>query len=190
MGGGLSVRFAEMAAARPVFHPEIGAFFQKLRTDKGWSQRQAADIAHRRRIPVTTNVLWRLERGKIKNPEPETLRALAELYELPYEQLALWVVEQLYGADLLRRYGVDLPRHGRDQDSTPHRGGVDDPSAARRLSELTALREERDRYKAALDQITDVARRLVEIAAGAAAGQGRAATGHEARGRGRRRKTG
>jgi transcriptional regulator with XRE-family HTH domain len=92
-------------SARPVFHKELGEFFVELRTQRGWKQRQAASIAFRRRLKVLTRqVLLRLEAGRTKNPEPEVLRALAELYEMPYEDLVQRFVE--------RRFGLALPAVG------------------------------------------------------------------------------
>ena len=38
---------------RPVFNAELGQFFVSLREAKGWKQSQAADVATRRKIPVT-----------------------------------------------------------------------------------------------------------------------------------------
>lgn len=73
---------------RPIFHADLGAFFLSLRTEKGWKQRTAADIALRRNIkPLTRQVLLRLERGQTQNPKPEVLRALATLYERPYAEI-------------------------------------------------------------------------------------------------------
>jgi transcriptional regulator with XRE-family HTH domain len=94
-----------MAEDRPVFHAEIGAFFVGLRKIKGWTQRQAEDIAERKKIKVfTRQVLWRLEKGKVKNIDPVMLRAVAELYELPYEGVvARWV---------LHRYQFDPAKAG------------------------------------------------------------------------------
>lgn len=79
--------------ARPVFHESLGQFFVSLRDEKGWTQRQAGALAERRELPgLTRQVLWRLEAGKTKNPEPGVLRSIAELYEASYEDLvARWV---------------------------------------------------------------------------------------------------
>lgn len=86
---------------RAVYHPEVGKFFRGLRDKRGWSQRQAVEIARRREIPsVTRQILIRLERGQTKNPEPEVLRGVAALYEMPYEELA--------GRFVAHRYGVSV----------------------------------------------------------------------------------
>lgn len=83
---------------RPIFHPEIGAFFVSLRERKGWKQSQAEDIAARKKLTVLTHqVLWRLEQGKVKNIEPEVLRAIAKLYQTPYEDLVARWTSYRYG---------------------------------------------------------------------------------------------
>lgn len=85
-------------SARPVFHEELGSFFVGLSTKRGWDQSQAAKIAARRGLSaLTRQVIIRLERGKTKNPEPNVLRALAELYERPYDELVGLFVEVRFG---------------------------------------------------------------------------------------------
>lgn len=97
MGAGASVGSGEMPG-RPVFHPEIGLFFKGLREKRGWTQRQAEDIAARRNLAsLTRQVLWRLESGKVKNIEPDVLRDAATLYELPYTQVAARFIADRYG---------------------------------------------------------------------------------------------
>jgi transcriptional regulator with XRE-family HTH domain len=93
---------ADVPRVRPAFYPELGQFFAKLRTAHGWTMRQAALIAATKGLDVTRQVLLRLEKGQIKNPEPDTLKALAVLYGLTYEELAGRFVRQRYGIDLLR----------------------------------------------------------------------------------------
>ena len=87
---------------RPAFHPELGLFFRKLRTDRGWTMRQAATIAAKRpeQRPLTRQVLLRIEGGQIKNPEPDVLRALAGLYKVDYEALVGMFFAQRYGIDI------------------------------------------------------------------------------------------
>lgn len=87
-----------MAKTRPVFHPELGKFFETLRLGRGLkSRRLAAAVADRKGIPLDHQVIFKLEHGKLKNPEPHVLRAVAALYEVPYAELVSQVVEQLYG---------------------------------------------------------------------------------------------
>ena len=70
---------------RPVFLPELGEYLRTLREEHGWNQLQAVDIARRRRITLSYNTLRWIEDGKIKNPEPGTLKALSALYGVAYE---------------------------------------------------------------------------------------------------------
>ena len=83
--------------ARPVFHEDLGALLVSLRKDRNLGQRQVAKIAERRGLPLSQQVLLRLEKGKTKNVEPETLRALASVYGLSYEELAGWWIKHRYG---------------------------------------------------------------------------------------------
>lgn len=85
-------------ADRPVFHPELGTFFRRLREAKGWNQSQAASQARRWKLnALTRQVLIRLETGKTKNPEPDVLLALARLYEWPPRELFARFLEARYG---------------------------------------------------------------------------------------------
>ena len=85
---------------RPVFLPELGVYFVELRDAHGWRQSQAADIARRRRVALSYNTLRWIEEGKIKNPEPEALRALATLYGVSYEKVVRNYVQERFGAQL------------------------------------------------------------------------------------------
>jgi transcriptional regulator with XRE-family HTH domain len=126
----------EMPRQRPKFHPELGVFFQQLREERGWGQRQAAAFAEKKNLPrLSRQVLIRLERGQIKNPEPETLRSLSVLYGTAYEDLLRRYVLARYGTDL----GRDLIRHAEAEPSTPltntSGGGADVPAEARVLTD-------------------------------------------------------
>lgn len=80
---------AEVVRERPVFHPEFGGNLRELREQRKWTQRRAAAIALQKgHAALTRQILIRLENGQVKNPEPEVLRAVAGLYNLPYEPLA------------------------------------------------------------------------------------------------------
>ena len=72
---------------RPVFLPELGEYLRTLREEHGWNQLHAVDIARRRRITLSYNTLRWIEDGKIKNPEPGTLKALSALYGVTYEEV-------------------------------------------------------------------------------------------------------
>lgn len=86
---------------RPVFHPELGAYFARLREEKGWSQRRAGEVAHRRRLAaVNYQAIQRLEAGKTRDLGPDLLRALAALYDVTYESLVRRWAQVRYGVDV------------------------------------------------------------------------------------------
>lgn len=71
---------------RPVFYPDLGEYFEGLRAAEGWSQSDAARFAAQRGLTaLTRQVLLRLENGATKNPEPDVLRAVADLYGQDYQ---------------------------------------------------------------------------------------------------------
>ena len=84
---------------RPVFLPKLGEYFRILRDDRGWNQLQAVDIARRRHITVSYNTLRWIEDGKIKNPEPEALKALSALYDVGYEEVVANYAQERFGID-------------------------------------------------------------------------------------------
>ena len=92
---------------RPVFLPELGKLFSEHREARGWTLRGAASIAKRRKLnpPLTFQVLFRLEKGQVKNPEPDVLKALSALYNISYGTFAGRFFEQRYG--LGGNLGVD-----------------------------------------------------------------------------------
>ncbi len=102
---------------RRIFHPEIGRLFERLRSDRGWRQAQAADIARRRGLTlITRQVILRLEKGQTKSIDPDVLRQIASLYGTPYRQvLASWVEH---------RYGVQPSALARDETPTAIEGFV------------------------------------------------------------------
>lgn len=73
---------------RPVFHAELGDMLKDKRVVRGWSQAQTVRFAKRTAGQLTENQLRYLEAGKVENPDPDTLRALCQLYDLPYAELA------------------------------------------------------------------------------------------------------
>jgi transcriptional regulator with XRE-family HTH domain len=166
---------------RPVFHEQIGQFFTSLREEKGWTQRQAADIARRRRLRLSKNVLWRLETGKVKNPEPDVLRAVAALYEKPYEDIAGRIIAQRYGFVI---ESGDLVRPGTEAGSETSPGGADVPASARRIAELES---ELEGYKARWGEMQTLAKSLFQLAVRGK--EGRAAARAAARRSGARRGT-
>lgn len=81
---------------RPVFYPELGAYFRSLRDAKGWDQSHAANIAARRKIDLSYQQLRWLEEGKTKNPA-EALRAIAALYTVPFEEVLAAFIRHRFG---------------------------------------------------------------------------------------------
>jgi transcriptional regulator with XRE-family HTH domain len=135
-------------SARPIFHADFGRYLAKLREERtGWTQSDAARFGQKQNPVLTRQVLLHLEAGRTKDPEPEVLRALAQLYGVEYSEIAGRFVAQRYGIDIGHR---DLPRHGRSGESTPHRGGVDVTAPTRVLEDLaTAKRTIREMSVAA-----------------------------------------
>jgi transcriptional regulator with XRE-family HTH domain len=140
-------------AKRPTFHPDLGRFFAGLREERGWSQRQAAAIAKRRDVSLNYNAIWRLETGKIKNPEPEVMRAIAQLYELEYAD----VVQRFIGV----RFGLTSPVRSTDQGSVLSTGGAPGVPASDAVSRLESIRE---RDQTLSGEVRDAIRRLTRIA--------------------------
>ena len=92
---------AEVARERPVRFRGLGDFFLHLRAARGWNQSDPARFAAQKGIGGFTRQMWlRLERGQTKDPDPGVLRSVAQLYELPYEELIRRVVSAKYGVDL------------------------------------------------------------------------------------------
>lgn len=63
--------------------------------------RQAAMLAQERGLSaLTRQILFRLEHGQIKTPDSGVLRAVADLYKLPYDDLVTrWTRAHFYGDD-------------------------------------------------------------------------------------------
>lgn len=142
-------------ADRPVFHPDIGKFLADRREEKGWTQRQAIDIAQRRGIALGLGPLRFLELGRTKYPDADLLRAVAKLYGLSFDKLAQRFAEANYGVLF------DLPGHGSDQESRrPLDGGtLDDPIAIG--VELRTLREQVKQYEKEASEVRTVTDSLV-----------------------------
>jgi hypothetical protein len=107
---------------RKVFSTGLGEYFTALRTAKGWSQRQAEDVAiNRKRLQsINRQTIFRLERGVVKHPPAEVLRDLAELYDEKYEDMVAAVTAEIYGRELPRHTGtgVSLPGGSPDDATT------------------------------------------------------------------------
>jgi hypothetical protein len=107
--------------------------------------RQAALLAHERgHRALTRQILFRLERGQIKNPEPDVLQALAKLYEQPYPALAGRFLAKRYGIAIDARDLPDQPAGVQRESSAALRGeGIHERSApnvatTRALHDVTA----------------------------------------------------
>ena len=98
---------------RPIYHAEFGRYLvalresNKLMTGQPWTQSDAARFAAERGLPLTRLILRGLEEGKTKNPEADVLRAVADLYEVPYTDLVTRLVSSQFNLPL-----SDLSRHG------------------------------------------------------------------------------
>lgn len=108
---------------RPVFHPNLGAFFSALRVQRRLGFRQAVTIAQAKGLTaLTKQALFGLEHGLTKNPDPDVLRAVAELYDVDYP----WVVANFVG----HRYGLssttslDLMKLAEDAEHRGRRTGA------------------------------------------------------------------
>lgn len=83
---------------RPVFHPELGAYFQGLRARRKLASLRVAErVAAELDLDVKYTDLQRLEAGKTLNPDPSLIRDLSALYKRPYEELVAKFVEARFG---------------------------------------------------------------------------------------------
>lgn len=139
--------------SRPVFHAQTGALLERLREERGWTQSEAASLAERRGLKgLSRQILLKLEKGLIKTPDPETLRAVAALYGVDYMELFTRFIGKRYGI------GSDLPRHSELEESASHHTGGQ--NADETLSPTRVLARE---HEEALDQIIDSARAIAEL---------------------------
>lgn len=137
---------------RPVTLPILAKYLVDLRKLKGWPQTLAANIAERRKLAISYNTLRWIEEGKNQSPEPELLRDLATLYDTSYEDLVARFLAERYG---LAVAPDELSQTGTVSASTSA-GGID--------AAVAAVVEERDRFKAALAQVSGLAEELLAIA--------------------------
>jgi transcriptional regulator with XRE-family HTH domain len=87
---------------RQIFYEELGLYFEALREGKGWKQTVAAGIARRRKLTgLSYNAIRYLEAGKTKHPDAKVLRAAAQLYSVPYEELVIRYVAAHYDVHLV-----------------------------------------------------------------------------------------
>jgi DNA-binding XRE family transcriptional regulator len=78
---------------------QFGNYLKELRTNKGLSQALAAIRTQRTQMTVTQATVGKYEKGQVMDPDPQVIKALAQIYGASYEEL-LWKL-------LLAKYGLD-----------------------------------------------------------------------------------
>src|SRR5262245_41080874 len=141
---------ASRVRKRPVFHEKLGQFFKALRESRGWTMRQAAELAKRKGLKeLTRQVLLRIEKGQTKHPEPATLQALAGLYDQDYATLVALYIEEQYGVS-----ARDLGRGaGGEGWSLARESATPSSAAGTRILELERARAERDALVSAIEGV-------------------------------------
>jgi transcriptional regulator with XRE-family HTH domain len=69
---------------RDAVKPTLGQYLASIRTDRGMTLRQVEQLTEKE---VSNAYLSQIENEKIKQPSPNVLYALAEIYEIDYENL-------------------------------------------------------------------------------------------------------
>jgi transcriptional regulator with XRE-family HTH domain len=100
---------------RSIFHAEFGRYMEGLRTAKAWSQSDAARFAAKKYPHITRNVIVHVEAGKARDPKPALLRDLANLYGVPYEEVARQFFRDKYGNDPIRHRGAVQPEGNKNE---------------------------------------------------------------------------
>lgn len=106
---------------RPVYFPRLGAYLRELRTIQGasdarWNKQTYAEQVAKTRglVRLTRQVLLRMEKGQVKDPDPDVLRAFADLYGIPFEAVFAHFIQEKYGVDVSRRATSDTPGDSSD----------------------------------------------------------------------------
>lgn len=147
------LRCRGMARQRPVHHEALGAYFVGLREKRDWKQKEASELAQRRGLlALTRQVLLRLERGQVKNPEPDVLKAAAKLYGVPYDELVRKFVALRFSVEVT----TDPIRQSRDQESGSATGDPTHDTTAASLEELHHLRQLVARYETEAREVRTV----------------------------------
>jgi hypothetical protein len=107
------------------------------------------------------------------------LRALAELYEMSYEEIAARFITVRFGLSVS---GNDLARHESSGQSVPLHGGAGVPTPTRVLEDLAAAQRTIREMSVAANKIAALAAKQIVSAEGARAGKSQSR-----RGKGRRR---
>ncbi|KQB74802.1 DNA-binding protein, partial [Clostridium butyricum] len=63
---------------------KFGEFFKNIRTEKGLSQRQLAELSH-----ISNTEISRIESGERRNPSPNILKSLAPHLGISYGELMI-----------------------------------------------------------------------------------------------------
>jgi transcriptional regulator with XRE-family HTH domain len=135
-----------MAAKRPTFHSNIGAFLAHLREIKGWSQRKTVNVARERGIALSLGSLRFLEEGKTKYPDRALLAGIAALYDVPFELLVQRFVEANYGVEVrVRATGAEPSRES----------DVVDPT----LTRVIDLESRVAKYQSTISELRDIVER-------------------------------
>jgi transcriptional regulator with XRE-family HTH domain len=66
---------------------DLGALLKNLRNDKSMKLRDVEQETQKNEFKVSNAYISQLESGTIKNPSPNVLYALSEVYEVPYSTL-------------------------------------------------------------------------------------------------------
>ena len=142
-----------MAAKRPTFHSNIGAFLAHLREIKGWSQRKTVNVARERGIALSLGSLRFLEEGKTKYPDRALLAGIAALYDVPFELLVQRFVEANYGVEVrVRATGAEPSRESDVVDPTLTRVIDLESRVAKYQSTISELRDIVERAGIATDK--------------------------------------
>lgn len=143
---------------RPIFLKELGDFFASLREGRGWTQSDAARYAKQKQLGgLSRNVILRLEAGKIKNPEPGTLRAVALLYDLSYDATVKEYTRVRFGID-----GPRLSKAGSTVAPLGKGGPINAPSTVEsaHLREIAVLKSRITGYEVALAKVRNATREI------------------------------
>jgi len=151
---------AAVGRKRPVFHADLGEFFVGLREERGWSLRGASSMAERRKLGLSYQVLFRLEHGQIKNPEPTVLEDLSSLYGLPYGEVVARFVEHRFRVTLRSAVGPDLTSQSTETTSNGSEGSFDVTVSAK-----DEARRVEQQYQALVAATQAIAAQLFDLAA-------------------------
>jgi transcriptional regulator with XRE-family HTH domain len=104
----------------------FGSYLRTLRKGRGMSLQQAVNAICRRapELRLSVSALSRYEAGEVLDPRPPLLRACAQAYRTPYEQLIAALVADKYGVDLR------APAGGKAAEALPPYGSIAEVTSA------------------------------------------------------------